>query len=111
MAGYYAMAIKKMDSGSGCLWLASLLVEEHVMQEHQTCRAHCIYCDGSIISVLHCEFSKQKRTRRTGGDVSSLLYATPPPSRSGPKASKGGGGCLGAGREASRRGGFLWGTG
>ena len=29
-----------------------------------------------------------------GGDVSSLLYATPPPSRSGPKApGRGGGGC------------------
>ena len=31
------------------------------------------------------------------GDVSSLLYATPPPSRSGPKAPKGGGGGSGRG--------------
>ena len=45
-----------------------------------------------------------------GGDVSSLLYATPPPSRSGPKAPRGGGGGGGGGGllgggGASRRGG------
>ena len=32
-----------------------------------------------------------------GGDVSSLLYATPPPIRSGPKAPRGGGGGGGGG--------------
>ena len=34
---------------------------------------------------------------RHGGDVSSLLDATPPPSRSGPKAPRGGGGGGGGG--------------
>ena len=39
-----------------------------------------------------------------GGDVSSLLYATPPPSRSGPKAPKGGGLVLGGGGLAAEEG-------
>ena len=41
------------------------------------------------------------------GDVSSLLYATPPPSRSGPKAPRGGGGGGGGGALE----GAIWGGG
>ena len=48
---------------------------------------------------------------RHRGDVSSLLYATPPPSRSGPKAPQGGRGGGGIGGGGFREGRFGPGVG